>query len=79
MNILVLNGSPRPTGETAGREQLGNLSAAFFVFKGLKPRIFFDWDVRGRATSQSKKIRFFMALPPRTRWRCLVHGRLCSD
>ena len=62
MNILVLNGSPRPTGETAGREQLGNLSAAFFVFKGLKPRIFFDWDVRERATS-GRGDPFFMAMP----------------
>jgi len=23
----------------------------FFIYMGLKPRIFFDWDVRGRATS----------------------------
>ena len=25
--------------------------AAFFNFKGLKTRVFFDWDVRGRAAS----------------------------
>ena len=44
---------------------VGNVSAVFFIYRGLKPRIFFDWDVRGRATS-GRVDPFFMALPPRT-------------
>jgi len=43
--------------------------AGFFICRGLKPRIFFDWDVRGRATSGRGNL-FFMALPPKKRWRC---------
>lgn len=43
--------------------------AGLFSYRGLKLRIFSDWDVRGRATS-GRENPFFMALPPRTRWRC---------
>ena len=40
-----------------------------FSYRGLKPRIFFEWDV-GRKPHPSEGIHFFMALPPRTRWEC---------
>ena len=36
--------------------------AAFFCFKGLKTRIFFDWDVRGRATSGRENPFYFGAV-----------------
>ncbi len=31
--------------------EICSLLAVFFVWRGLKHRIFFDWDVRGRAAS----------------------------
>lgn len=48
--------------------RLAMCQPSFFICRGLKPRIFFDWDVRGRATS-GRGNPFFRALPPRTRWR----------
>ena len=40
-----------------------------FSYRGLKPRIFFEWDVEGRATSVRGN-PLFLSMPPKTRWRC---------
>lgn len=43
---------------------------AGFLYKGLKPRVFFDWDVRGRAASGREDPFYFGSVSKIERWRC---------